>query len=745
MDKVTLRLRVRGLARQDVCRVRVREPNNPFRDLLKMDLRVKDPAGPEQAVWLAATLDVPDQVILRDQRLWIDLAFAGGAEILYGGDHASQVVLTCADAQRSRQQFVEDQIKFIHMRYQHDSEPRPFDTHTWTTTSRRFRFTNEAIYLATRAALAVDPRNRIARSYWGRLRHLPPEVSVDDAARGLPASPTGPEWARLQTAFLRGITRVAQWWIDHRQMPDGQLGGHWGDDVEVAGFWPGIAMVTQDEKVLRGFRKVADGIWGDPTQIDPEKGYTIACGDVEHAAEPTVCTQPIMMLLRYGDPEYIERNMRTARNLGTWTAINPQGLRLFRSWWFNAKTIRTDGYYACDVGSNFAAFAAARHVAWYNRNPLALKWLAEHSEAWLQKCLSQEGGKPKGHLPQEIVFETGKIGGFSGHWSKSVYPGNPKCIYNQFLANHSLLGDARYLDFLVKYDSSQPTLYRQMAGATDGKSQVLPISKEYVDGMRADLQRLLGTESLVTWAEPSTDRINIPGLRTITMAYLGTAWSRACYPVLAASYEGGGADFAAMVLHNGATRLKLWLYSFRPSEMKLGVRVWHLRNGAYSARLGADTDGDGKIDELAWERTMPLAKSSRIDVHLPPRQLQVLRVEQIKSAEPVETRADLAIARRDVTHDAETDEVRVVVHNVGSKDAHRVAVRLMDPSGRPVGETTIPVLRAPLDLRPKTVTAKLRAPKRITEEGYSLAVDPDDRIPEITEQNNRVQLRSTSR
>jgi len=739
VDSVTLRFRVSRLAETDVLRLRMREPNNHFRNLVKMDFRVKNPAGPGQKVWLEMTLDVPDQVLQPGQRIWIDVAFASGVEILYGGADTSRLVLTCSDPGKSRREFVADQLKFVHHRYREDSEPHPWDNHGWEVTSRRYRFTNEAIYLAARAVLAVDPQNRLARAYWNRMMHLPFDTKVDSTG-----TEDAPEWARLQRELLRGALRIVHWWIDNRQMDDGQLGGHWADDVETAAMWPPLALIVGDEKVTRGLEKIADGVWSNTNEIDQEKGYTKRAMDVEHAHEPTTCSQPHMMLLRYGDPEYIERNLRTSRNIGEWTAINPQGRRLFRSHMFNAKGISERGYHAADVPYNALALRAATYVAWYNRSPQLLQWFREYGESWLEASLSTEDGKPRGTVPQEIVFKTGKIGGFSGHWSKSVYPGDPKCVYNQFLANHSLLGDRRYLDFLVKYDSSQSTLYRQMAGVVVGKGQRLPISKEYLDGLEADLQRLLGTEPLVTWAEPSTDRIGIPGLKKITMAYLGTTWSRACYPVLGASYEGGGADFAAMVLHNAATRLRLWLYSFRANEMKLGVRVWHLGSGTYRARLGSDTDGDGKIDELAWERTMPLAKFSRIDVHLPPRHLQVLHVKQVKPAEPVEARADLAIARRDVTYDAEADEVRVVVHNVGSKDADQVVVRLIGPSGRPVSETTIPLLRAPLDLRPKAVMAILRAPKTLTR-GYSLTVDPDDLIPEITEHNNRVQLRSTSR
>jgi len=735
VDSMTLRLRVSRLVDGDVLRIRAREPNVHFRNIMKMDFRVRNPAGSDAKVWLEMTLDVADQVILPGQRLWIDVAFAQGAELFYGGADASQLVLTCPSPSKSRREFVQDQLKLMHSRYCNDSEQHPWDYYGWTMTSRRFRFTNEEIYLVTRAILAVDPENRLARTYWNRMMHLPFDVKADFArARG------EPEWARLQRELLRGAIRIVHWWIDNRQMDDGQLGGNWNDDVETAAAWPPLALIAGDRKVIRGLEKIADGVWNDPQQVDQEKGYTNACMDVQHAHEPTTCSQPHMMLLRYGDPEYIERNMRTSRNMGEWTAINPQGRRLFRSHMFNARKISEEGFHAADVPYNALAVKAATYVAWYSRNPQLLQWFKEYGESWLGASLSTEGGKPRGFVPQEIVFKTGVIGGFSGHWSKSVYPGNARAIYNQFLANYCLLGDRRYVSFLSKYDSSQRALYRSLAEGDEDGALMLSEPKTYLDGLRADVQTLLGTEPLVTWAEPATDRISIPGLRTIARAYLGTSWNRARYPVFAASYEGGEDDFAAHVLRNTPKGLRVWLYSFRPTKMPLGVRVWHLESGTYDVQFGPDLDGDREIDRPAWQRSMALARFSRIDVPLPPQQLQLLQVAQVRRGEPIETRADLAIGPRDVELDAKSGAVRVTVHNVGSKNASNVVIRLLDAAGEAVVGAKIPLLRAPLDLTPKTETVSMRVPANAPGTGHSVVIDPEDAIPEITECNNRVQF-----
>ena len=734
VDSVTLRLRVSRLARSDVLRLLVREPSDHFRNIVKMDLRVTNPAGADAPVWLEMTLDIPDQVILPGQRLWIEVALANGAEIFYGGAGASQLILSCPDPDKSKREFVTDQARLVHNRYRDDCEAHPWDYCGWEVTSRRYRFTNEEIYLAIRAALTVDPKHRRMRAYWSRMTHRPFDVKLN-----LPDEPGAPEWAVLQRELFRGASRIVHWWIANRQMPDGQLGGSWNDDVETAAVWPPLALIAGDEKVARSLEKIADGLWFDDTEVDREKGYTIRAMDVEHAHEPTVCSQPHMMVLRYGDPEYIERNMRAARNLGEWTAINPQGLRLFRSWLYNAKRINTTGFAACDVPYNCLNFRPADYIAWYNRNPLALKWIREHGDAWLKKCLSTEGGKPRGLAPQEIVFKTGKIGGFSGHWSKSVYPGGQP--HHQFLAAYCLLGDRRFLDYLLKYGRSryaQPALYRRLAADPQYAPPILSDTRNYVEGMKRDLKRLLGTEPLVTWAEPSTDRIGICGYYTVMKAYLGTMWGRAQYPIIAATYEDGGDHFVAHVLDNTPKRLKLWLYNFKPNALKLGVRVWFLESGTYRVSLGPDANNDGRMDGPASKRTLELARHSRFDVTLPRCKLQVLRVDQIKKGEPIENRADVAIGPRDIEFDAKAGAFRVTVHNVGSTDARDVVVHLIDARGRRIAQAVIPLLRAPLDLTPKTAIVTLKLRPGADPQGCAVVLDPQDAIIEITEHNNRL-------
>src|SRR5690606_17247794 len=122
-----------------------------------------------------------------------------------------------------------------------------------------------------------------------------------------------------------------------------------------------------------------------------------------------------------------------------------------------------------------------------------------------------------------------------------------------------------------------------------------------------------------------------------------------------------------------------------------------------------------------------------IDVTLPPRQVMVYDLRLVEAHDPLHTRADLAIAPRDVERDG--DIWRVVVHNIGAAAAH-ASVALVDDAGNVLASSDMIALEAPLDLVPRTVTVTLPHVVGAT----AVVVNPSQAVPEITQLNNRVQL-----
>ena len=56
-------------------------------------------------------------------------------------------------------------------------------------------------------------------------------------------------WVGAQRTAVVGLLSVLRFWCQHRQAPDGQLGGGWGDDVEVWRNWTPILLGFRDSQI----------------------------------------------------------------------------------------------------------------------------------------------------------------------------------------------------------------------------------------------------------------------------------------------------------------------------------------------------------------------------------------------------------------------------------------------------------------------------------------------------------------
>ena len=56
-------------------------------------------------------------------------------------------------------------------------------------------------------------------------------------------------WVGAQRTAVVGLLSVLRFWCQERQAPDGQLGGGWGDDVEVWRNWTPILLGFRDPQI----------------------------------------------------------------------------------------------------------------------------------------------------------------------------------------------------------------------------------------------------------------------------------------------------------------------------------------------------------------------------------------------------------------------------------------------------------------------------------------------------------------
>ena len=84
--------------------------------------------------------------------------------------------------------------------------------------------------------------------------------------------------------------------------------------------------------------------------------------------------------------------------------------------------------------------------------------------------------------------------------------------------------------------------------------------------------------------------------------------------------------------------------------------------------------------------------------------------------------------------------MRVTVHSVGAVDAPASQVVVRDTSGTVIARTSVPALKAPVDLLPKAATVTLTLPARADIAGGSVTIETRGKAAEITLRNNIVRF-----
>jgi hypothetical protein len=251
-----------------------------------------------------------------------------------------------------------------------------------------------------------------------------------------------PAWVRELYLAFRASLDWSEWWIRHKQLPTGSIGGGWGDDVEIVGVFGYFGFIGRDvsDILVEGTNRIMEGLWHN-SEIDPELGFCLPFTDAEHVAEWTGNTLGMMTVIDYGNPIWIERSMKTGKLMrDLWTAPNDHGHRHFRANYFCATRVG-DGAQANDSWINYRAIRPARAVLRYNRNPTIARLVTELADGWLAAAMSTDRGKPRGVVPTEIAFPSGLIGGVrSPSWFEA---------YNDATSGNGDYTDQGYKPYIV--------------------------------------------------------------------------------------------------------------------------------------------------------------------------------------------------------------------------------------------------------------------------------------------------------
>ena len=724
----------------------VQDPLNPRRQLAEADFVLSEPGR------CTVVLDFPDQVVPTGARLWLSLTFDADAQL-----ESPAALLFTVSRDQALPQALAYRKFLLATCFCALSEARPwmgwYDDRRMARSLAQERWGPQLKELAETLehCKRLGPKDDIVRQYdeWIYQSYRPRRRKEQPSDAKIAAVPGAPEWAVVARQAWLAARDVPRWWLEQRRVPTGELGGLVGDDTDLYQNFADFPMFETDgvaALIKDGAARLAELA----ERENLEAGLNRRATDPLHAYEEGINHEALMAWWHYGDPVYLERCIVAARSTEALTIVTPKGHRHFRSQRCGAGDLRNPPKTDVDGHAHPLMWHPTLEVAWYNANPRALKHLREWADGWLEHMPPTDYATAVEVATERVVSTTSRplYGGYGGQGSAFLFlywiTGEQKYLEPFFRAfrkgsrntsPHLILPELIHRHGLAFLG---PKLAELVSGEGPSETLVTGRKQPLIDALKRDIAHLQRFPHMYTTAEQYTDRIFLYAIRNATVAYTGGYASRnKLHHTHAVSWEGFGTEYAALVLRARRNELKVLLYSFADAPLAGRFRTWTLDHGQYRLRLGPDADGDDAMDKAAREETLEVVRGTPIPLTLAPKTVTLLELTQLRRLDDERLRADLALAAREIR--IEGAAVHAVAHNIGSRSVASFDAALLDPQGKVRARKTLATLDAPLDLVPKRLPFTLDGAPA-DPKGWTLALDPEGRIPEIFEGNNRAAL-----
>ena len=717
--------------------IRVMDPIWPARALFDFSFSVKP--GEPRTVWM----DTRDRILPNGYSLY--LTFAGAAGLTPEKLDGARIRLIFKDRDTVRVEHETDRFMAIRDNLANMVEEGP----NQKKLKMYNRFSEDMTDL-----FRVNPDHYLGRIHWAHMNReqgYPPFIQ--------PEPPSGvPLWAFRQVECMKILDQIYTWWIDKRQIDNGEFGGGLSDDGDMTNQFVGPALMgMMPDKFASSLHKLLEAYYDQGLFTN---GISTIVTDELHTYEEGICVQPQVMLLDYGDPKTVERMMETANAYDFITGINDRGERMIKSIFFGGEKVFSEGVWAQAKGYSYLIFHPGLSLVEFNGHPETKKLILEVADGLLAHRKKDANGN--WYMPYQIMFPGGEESGRGLgaakdlFWAAYRWTGDEKYLLPiSDDANRGSFGslsglNANLIDHIGKRDtwgkriaaSTSPrsgnTLNRHIAWQVTGNKQYL--EEYYGDLVQSGTQRLyLNTEGH-WWI----DRIYGES-REIQRSRLGgiALWRNNLYPghYVSWRFHKPATYQSAAILIPDATPEKMTIIAFNLDRTSVTADLtgWNVDPGEWEVTQGIDSDGDDKADTAITKKRIPFERTKSFEVVLPGRRTSVLTLERKKKGADYWRRPDLGISGDDIRVSGAS--VAVTVHSLGSVDTPAAKIVLRNASGATVATADIPALKAPLDYMPKTaeVTLSVRAGTKL--EGCSVVIDPDSAMREITVMNNTVVIR----
>jgi hypothetical protein len=682
--------------------IRIKDPLWPMRDLADFSFSVKP--GDSPLLWL----DTRDRILPEGRALYITISGAGADmnQVLFTGVKVRLVFKPGNDALTEH---IADRLTQIRDLYAHICEEHPVST--------RLNLFNR--YMADcNDLLSADPGNWLAKAYLFSLTgRNKPDYKLPDCPEGVP------EWAFYQVEYLKKLANIANYYIDKRQISNGEFGGGLSDDGDLVNMWPAMAFMGIDPDKLHRSLKLHMEAYFDSERAPEDNslkqrslplmtnGLATIFTDELHSLEDGMQVVGAMMLFDYASPKYYEKGMLTARRmLNEVTQVNSAGHRHFRSRFYGATRLATEDPWQWSVNHSYHVLQTSYLLARYNGNPDLVRMIRELADGLLAHMKN-------GRLPSDINFETDSARyNFTGQALPS-----------------SLFYAAWYLTGNLKYLGPLPGNNMNHRDFDNNK-----LSAYYKDEIRnLGIREFINTEGSI-WIDRVT-QFN-PRIQEERLGGIAIQRINILFPQNLVSWKFmAPATFASAAIYvpdGDSTKITVIAYNLEKGRVRAEMTLWNIKPGKWHVRQGVDLNGDLITDRVSEESFTEIRQGESITANMEPG-YNIISLELVSGAAKSNRQLpDLGISSDDINISGKTIHVRV--HNTGALTSQVTSLVISDSNGKTVASTDIPSIEAPLDLRPrwKDISVTLEGDADLSH--GMVRIDPMEKNEQITSRNKAV-------
>ena len=546
--------------------------------------------------------------------------------------------------------------------------------------------------------LRVDPDHELGRQYrydYNKEQPRPP-VTLEDPPAGVPL------WAFRQLQHLDAVGRFVNWYIDNRQIENGEFGGGLSDDGDLTNQWPSAALMgVSPAKIRESLSREMEAYYEQGLFTN---GLSTIQTDELHSYEEGIQVLGQSMILDYGNPRTLERAMETSAAIERLTGVNKAGHRHIRSSYFSGTTVSEEGVWGWAKTQSYLILQPAMALVDYNGSPRVRTWLLELADGLLAHRKPDGAGGYT--LRSTIEFATDRDLPQAGDriqpllWAAFRWTGDRKYL-QPFLdlgprALPAINGDA--LNQLGMATTWRQTI-ESMTAAQPGSGTLRHLAWQ-VTGEKLHLERLYTEQAeaaalreyINTDGSLWTDRVSVSDGDLQRARLGGVALVRnATYPGHAVSWEfpEAGAERSVAILAPVATprRVRLLAYNIAQTPVKARMTGWDLEPGTWTVTRGLGTERGEMQAGSVETQSREFGRTGQMEIVFAPRALTMIEMDLKSRGTPYWSRPDLGIAASDITVEGRT--MTVSVHSLGAVAAPSSRVVLRDADGRVLASATV--------------------------------------------------------